>query len=101
MRILHTLDTAPLDVPLWGVYGPDCFPTVFACKVKFYPDGYMGSSLKAHRAVWGWSVYRRKGAYRTLGSGQEWADKHDLWLFTSRQDAFDYIASLFPSDARA
>jgi hypothetical protein len=84
-----TFDTAPANFPLWGVYGSDCFPTVFACKLRDYPD--------CGRAIWGWSVYRRKGAYRTLGTGKDWADQSRLRLFLTRQDAFDHVASLFPA----
>lgn len=84
--------TAPTDIQLWGVYGPDCFPTVFACKLKDYPD--------AHRAIWGYSVYEGEPGYRTLGvdvdKGSVWPRDRNLRLFRYRQQAFDYIASLFP-----
>lgn len=80
-------DDAPLDTALWGVYGPDCFPTVFACKLH-HASGY-------GRAIWGFSVYRRKPGFRTLGEGREWADRHKLRLFASREAAFAHIASLF------
>ncbi|AFU88252.1 hypothetical protein CcrColossus_gp382 [Caulobacter phage CcrColossus] len=96
MFIPLTLDTAPLDVPLWAVYGSDCFPTVFACIVKDYP-GSPGTG----RALWGWSIYRNKGAFRTLGVGIEWCEKHNVRIFRSRQEAFDYIASLFPQEGNA
>jgi hypothetical protein len=28
-----TWENAPTDTVLWGVYGPSCFPTVFACLI--------------------------------------------------------------------
>ncbi|AXQ68928.1 hypothetical protein HOU00_gp197 [Caulobacter phage CcrPW] len=98
MFIPLTLDTAPLDVPLWAVYGSDCFPTVFACIVKDNPQyRYMGVG----RSIWGWSVYRGRGGYRTLGIGREECEKRNMRIFRCRQEAFDYIASLFPQEGNA
>jgi hypothetical protein len=83
-----TWETAPAGVDLWGVYGPDCFPTVFACQMHNYEAG--------RRAVWGYSVYKGEPGFRTLGVGASWATQHDLRLFRTRDEAFDYIAALFP-----
>lgn len=83
-----TWATAPIGETLWGVYGPDCFPTVFACRLKDYPG--------AGRAIWGFSVYRRQRGFRTLGTGKDWAEKNGLRLFLTRAAAFSHIASLFP-----
>lgn len=83
-----TWATAPIGETLWGVYGPDCFPTVFACRLRDYPG--------AGRAIWGFSVYRRQRGFRTLGTGKDWAEKNGLRLFLTRAGAFNHIASLFP-----
>lgn len=82
-------DEAPLDVVLWCVYGPECFPTVFACKVKNHPD--------SGRTIWGFSVYRRQRGFRTLGTGKEWMLRNDALLFATQADAFSYISGLFPA----
>jgi len=80
-------ETAPLGVVLWGVYGPDCFPTIFPCKLRNYP---------VHgRAIWGFSIYRRKPSFRTLGTGKDWADKNGLRLFRSKTAAFAEVSRLF------
>lgn len=84
-----TFETAPVGVQLWGVYGPECFPTVFACKMLDYPSGM--------RAIWGFSIYRRQPGYRTLGQNKEWAEKNGLRLFASQQEAFAHIAGYFPA----
>lgn len=86
-------NNAPANTPLWGVYGNPCFPTVFACMLKDYPQSDL---MEAHRAIWGWSLYRRKGGYRTLGTGKKWADEHGLRLFLTRDAAFTHIANYFP-----
>lgn len=83
-------DEAPVGVQLWGVYGNDCFPTIFACKMLDYPSGM--------RAIWGFSVYRRKPAYRTLGQNHAWAVACGLRLFLTREAAFASIAAYFPDD---
>lgn len=84
---------APADVTLWGVYGSDCFPTVFACRLKDYDHNL------PPRAIWGFSIYEGKPGFRTLGVGREWADEHRLRLFSTREDAFAYIADLFAQTA--
>lgn len=78
---------APAGAVLWGVYGPTCFPTVFACKLRDYSGG--------ERAIWGFSVYEGQPGFRTLGVSEAWAEEHALRLFTSRVIAFNYIAGLF------
>lgn len=79
---------APIDELLWCVYGPDSFPTVFACKIKNHPT--------EGRVIWGFSVYRRQKGFRTLGQGVSWYLDRDAKLFSSKAEAFAYIASLFP-----
>lgn len=80
---------APAGAVLWGVYGPACFPTVFACKLRDYVEG--------GRAIWGFSVYEGKPGFRTLGVSVAWAEEHALRLFTSREAAFEHITKLFSS----
>lgn len=80
-------DDAPLDVELWGVYGPECFPTVFACKMN---------DCTRVRALWGFSIHEGEPGYRTLGVGKDWAGLNDLKLFTSQAAAFYHLTHLFP-----
>jgi len=79
-----TFLTAPADVPLWCVYGHQFWPTMICCRIRDYPDG--------SRAMWGYSVYRRKPGFRTLGVGIEWADEHDCKFFVNQGDALAHIA---------
>lgn len=82
-----TWEDAPADVTLWGVYGPDCFPTVFACRMHDY--------FWHGRAIWGFSNYEGQRGFRTLGAAKAWADKNRLRLFLTRMAAFEHVASLF------
>lgn len=84
---MFRLDDAPLDVDLWGVYGPDSFPTVFLCRVKDRPT--------CGRVVWGFSVWKRQPGFRTLGVGDIWATEKDLRFFTSQAAAFAHVSALF------
>lgn len=81
-------DEAPLNERIWCVYGPECFPTVFACMIKDHPQ--------CGRVIWGYSVYRRAKGFRTLGQGVEWMHRNDGKLFVSYEDASRYIEALFP-----
>jgi len=46
---------------LWCIYGPDCFPTIFCCKILNHPS--------CGPTVWGYSVYEGEPGFRTLGQG--------------------------------
>ena len=51
---------------LWCIYGPDCFPTMFCCKIIAHPT--------CGPTVWGYSVYEGEPGFRTLGQGlAKWA----------------------------
>jgi len=85
--------SAPADTTLWGVYGPDCFPTIFACRLNDHPT--------SGRVIWGFSIYEGKPGFRTLGRGRDWADERRLRLFPSREEAFAYVAALLPAESGA
>lgn len=82
------------DKPLWCVYGPECFPTVIACKVN------NASGMGA--AIWGYSVYKRKPGYRTLGQDlKRWVEEKteeaqgdEPVFFDIQLAAFDYLRGL-------
>lgn len=77
---------------LWCVYGPDCFPTVFACQIIPHGDG---------AAIWGYSVYRGKPGFRTLGrelSGG-WIEENDARFFDNQQEALNYLLLLTRPEA--
>lgn len=75
-------------IPLWCVYGHEAFPQVLACYVKDH--GQWGI------CIWGYSVYKRKPGYRTLGIRlSEWIGKHDLVrFFDSQENAMEYLETL-------
>jgi hypothetical protein len=55
-----TIEQYYLDRPVWVVYGHECFPQLVCAKLNIPPaDG--------HVCIWGYSVYRRKPGFRTLG----------------------------------
>lgn len=81
-------EKAPLGEPIWCVYGPESFPTVFLCKILDHPS--------VGRVVWGFSIYRRAKGFRTLGTGREWAERNGARFFLTKESAFSYIEQLFP-----
>lgn len=80
-------EDAPLGTTLWGVYGSDCAPTIFAFQLN---DG-----TAFGRAMWGFSIYKRKPGFRTFGTSKKWAEEHGLKIFLSPAAAFSHIQSLF------
>ena len=52
-------DPGSFDKPLWCVYGVDCFPEIFCCKILAHAE--FGP------IIWGYSVYRGVPGFRTLG----------------------------------
>lgn len=86
-------NVAPLNTPLWCVYGPNCFPTVFCCMIN-EPNG-------GGRAIWGYSVYKRSPGFRTLGQmvGDSkycgnWIEENSAKFFLTQDEAFDYLKQL-------
>lgn len=84
---------APLCTPLWCVYGPDCFPTIFCCMIN--------EPVGGGRAIWGYSVYKRAPGFRTLGQmvgptqySGDWVKEHDAKFFLTQDEALDYIKQL-------
>lgn len=80
------------EKPLFVVYGPDSFPTMFCCKIcvrPTYPNG--------KPCIWGFSVWRRVPGFRTLGVELEgWLDAHPNARFYLTQDeAFEDLKGLF------
>ena len=60
--------------PLWAVYGYDFTPSLMCCKLLAYtadhhllPVGANGATV----VIWGYSVYRGKPGFRTLGQDVE------------------------------
>jgi hypothetical protein len=79
--------------PLWAVYGHDCFPSLIACIVSGTPGNL---------AVWGYSVYRRAGGYRTLGQSLEkWSGSNNARFFANQDDAIGCMRKLTTPSAKA
>lgn len=76
------------DISLWCVYGYDCFPEIIACKL--HNHGEYGIN------IWGYSVYKRKPGYRTLGRQVgEWMEQHKMVkFFDNKEDALAFIGKL-------
>lgn len=84
-----------IDTPLWCIYGPECFPVIFCCKI----------SDTVHETpspvIWGYSVYKEIPGFRTLGRHlTEWIEEvKNLFgtepIFFNRQDeALTYLGKL-------
>jgi hypothetical protein len=57
--------------PLWCVYGHTAWPQVFCCKIT--------NADRFGPTIWGYSVYRRKPGFRTLGKNlAEWIHQEEL-----------------------
>lgn len=75
-----------LDTPMWCVYGPDCFPTIICFKVSKYLH---------YTTIWGYSVYKRKPGFRTLGQDFEtWDKQHKGKYFLRQEDAIAYLTKI-------
>ena len=83
---------------LWCIYGPNCFPTIFCCKILNHPTcGPM---------IWGYSVYEGEPGFRTLGENLErwttairemWAE--DVEFYDCHENALRVIRQLTTSMA--
>jgi hypothetical protein len=72
--------------PIWCVYGPDSFPTVFCCQLT-----HSCGSLN----VWGYSVYRRSPGFRTVGRELAgWVAEKGAVFFAEQSGALAHIAKL-------
>lgn len=76
------------DVPLWVVYGPDCFPTMICAKVLDHPTCGL--------TIWGYSIYRRQPGFRTLGvSLRNWRKEVERPKFFEAQvHALSHLANI-------
>lgn len=76
------------DRVLWCVHGVACFPTMFCCKIRAHAE--YGA------IIWGYSVYRRKPGFRTLGRNvnswmQELKEKFGCSMFEFYDDHSEAI----------
>jgi hypothetical protein len=80
-----------IDKPLWCVYGYECFPSVFACTIN---------SASGTPVIWGYSVYKRSGGYRTLGLNlDKWIAEQNLigkiaYFFNKQEHAMEFLSKL-------
>ena len=83
---INPLDMQYHDVPLWCVYGYDCFPEIIACTLNY--NGAVN--------IWGHSVYKRQPGYRTLGQNVEtWMKGYKMVKFFAKQEhAIMFISKL-------
>lgn len=79
-----------LETPMWVVYGPSCFPTLFCCMVN--------NPQRAGLTIWGYSVWKRQPGFRTLGVNlQEWRDRPEVKparFFATQDDALQYLGKI-------
>ena len=82
MKYLH--DTAPLNTPLWCVYGYKYGLSIMSCMIN-QPWG--------KKTIWGYSVYKRVPGYRTLGVDvEQWSAGNKITIyFDDQEEALDYL----------
>lgn len=80
----YSHDTAPLNKPLWCVYGYKYGLSIMSCMIN-QPWGA--------RTIWGYSVYKRVPGYRTIGAGaEEWSKRYNMAIyFDDQEEALDYL----------
>lgn len=80
---IDPFDIQYLEKPLWIICGAECFPTIIACKLRDH--GRFGI------CIWGYSVYKGKPDYRTLGQRLEtWmtrASNSIVYFFDNQENA--------------
>lgn len=80
------LDPSNHDKPMWVVYGISPFWPQLLCAKVLPHDG--GGVLPPSVNIWGYSVWKRKPGFRTLGVAvQEWSARHAFGpFFYDRQE---------------
>jgi hypothetical protein len=75
------------DRPLWCVYGPECFPTMFCCSINLHPTCGL--------TIWGYSVYQGEPGFRTLGRKlDKWAEDAEAVFFAEQAHALEHMARI-------
>ncbi len=77
-----------MDIPLWVVYGADCFPSLLLCEITI-PTGQKPT-------IWGYSVYRNKGGFRTLGIQlSDWIEREtNPRFFDNQAEAIELLKKI-------
>lgn len=86
-----------IGVPMWCIYGHDCFPSVVCCLLSEYEHPVEGKQI----VIRGYSVYRREPGFRTMGrtldswrqSNKEYGRELEKW-FINQQKAMLYLNKL-------
>lgn len=87
---IDPLDPKYFGIPLWFVYGYECFPSMFCARIK--PDQHTQGQPPV---IWGYSVYKRVPGFRTLGvRAAEWIAKNGADAFAEQQHALDYLKKI-------
>jgi hypothetical protein len=90
--IIDPFDAGHQDQPIYCVYGPECFPTVFCCTIII---------REPRPAIWGYSVYEGEPSFRTLGRDLHlWikerteADETAPKFLKNQDDAFSFLRAI-------
>lgn len=88
--VVVTIDAAAPEFrgrPIWCAYGPECFPSMFCCKILDHPTCGL--------AIWGYSRWRGKPGFRTLRQSlSEWTKKNGAIFFAEQVQALQFLANL-------
>jgi len=95
---LNPLDAKNHGKPLWVVVGPSPYwPEMLCCKLLAYdqsnrllPVGSTGTSV----CIWGYSVWRGKPGFRTLGTDvMDWASRQQWgpFFYGEQSHALDHL----------
>lgn len=85
------------DIPLWCVYGADCFPSLFCCKIRKWDTPPVGCGFN----IWGYSVWRRQPGFRTLGRDlDDWIEeklylaRREPKFFLEQEQALEHLRKI-------
>jgi hypothetical protein len=97
---IDPLDPANHGRPLWIVYGHACMPSLICAKLRAYteahavlPVGTAGPVV----CIWGYSVYKRKPGFRTLGLDlREWSKRSTIGptFYDTQDEAIERLRKL-------
>jgi hypothetical protein len=85
---------------LWVLYGHECMPSIMCCMLRAYTEDHTPVPVGKnghHVVIWGYSVYREKPGFRTLGQNlTEWSERSSYGplFFETQKPALDELGRI-------
>lgn len=94
-KVIDPHDHAFRYRPLWVVYGKsEAWPQLLCAKLVGYTTDHRLSPSGPVTCIWGYSVYRRKPGFRTLGINvDEWSATHEYgpFFYADQAEAIEHL----------